>query len=176
MKKCALVIGHKKTSPGASNKNTGLTEFSFNDELAIEIEKMVSDVEVQRIYRRTYNTLPDDINELNPDFTISLHCNAFNETASGTEVLYYHRSTKGKLIAEILNEKLVNALALKNRGEKPKSAEDRGGYLLKNTIAPCVIAEPFFIDNDNDLNIVQENREALVKAYADSITEIANVI
>ena len=175
MKKCALVIGHKKSSPGASNE-MGLTEFAFNEKLAMEIEDEVKDVVTQRIYRRTYNTLPSDINEFNPDFIISLHCNAFNKTASGTEVLYYHRSTKGKLMAEILNEKLLEALGLNNRGIKPKSAEDRGGYLLKSTLAPCVIAEPFFIDNNSDLKVVIDKRDALIKAYASSIESIANSI
>lgn len=175
MKKCALVIGHKKSSPGASNE-MGLTEFAFNEKLAMEIEDEVNDVVTQRIYRRTYNTLPSDINEFNPDFIISLHCNAFNKTASGTEVLYYHRSTKGKLMAEILNEKLLEALGLNNRGIKPKSAEDRGGYLLKSTQAPCVIAEPFFIDNNSDLKVVIDKRDALIKAYAASIESIANSI
>ena len=175
MKKCALVIGHKKSSPGASNE-MGLTEFAFNEKLAMEIEDEVNDVVTQRIYRRTYNTLPSDINEFNPDFIISLHCNAFNKTASGTEVLYYHRSTKGKLMAEILNEKLLEALGLNNRGIKPKSAEDRGGYLLKSTLAPCVIAEPFFIDNNSDLKVVIDKRDALIKAYASSIESIANSI
>lgn len=175
MKKCALVIGHKKSSPGASNE-MGLTEFAFNEKLAMEIEDEVNDVVTQRIYRRTYNTLPSDINEFNPDFIISLHCNAFNKTASGTEVLYYHRSTKGKLMAEILNEKLLEALGLNNRGIKPKSAEDRGGYLLKSTQAPCVIAEPFFIDNNSDLKVVIDKRDALIKAYATSIESIANSI
>jgi N-acetylmuramoyl-L-alanine amidase len=174
MKKCALVIGHKKSSSGASNKESGLTEFAFNEKLAMEIEDEVNDVDVQRIYRRTYKTLPGDINEFNPDFIISLHCNAFNETASGTEVLYYHRSVKGKIMAEILNEKLVAALGLNNRGIKSKSTEDRGGYLLKSTSAPCVIAEPFFIDNNSDLKVVIDNMDALIKAYATSITSIAN--
>jgi len=176
MKKCALVIGHKKSSSGASNKKSSLTEFAFNEKLAMEIEDEINDVDIQRVYRRTYNSLPGDLNELDPDFIISLHCNAFNETASGTEVLYYHRSTKGKLMAEILNEKLVDALGLNNRGTKPKSAEDRGGYLLKSTSAPCVIAEPFFIDNDNDLKAVIDNRDGLIKAYATSIALIANAI
>lgn len=48
MKKCALVIGHKKTSPGASNNASGLTEFVFNDALAQDIENAVSGVEVQK--------------------------------------------------------------------------------------------------------------------------------
>ncbi len=176
MKKCALVIGHKKSSPGASNNSSGVTEFLFNDKLAIDIEEEVSGVEVQRVYRRTYNSLPGDINELNPDFIVSLHCNAFDGSASGTEVLYYHRSTKGKLIAGILNEKLVEALGLKNRGLKSKTAEDRGGYLLINTVAACVIAEPFFIDNNEDLRTATDKRDLLVKAYANGIGAIAKFI
>ena len=153
MLECALVIGHKRASPGASNRASGLTEFSFNEALAFEIEMEVSGLHVQKVYRRTYSSLPGDINELNPDFIISLHCNAFDESATGTEVLYYHRSTQGKLAAEILRDHLVNALGLKNRGIRPKTSEDRGGYLLRYTAAPCVIAEPFFIDNDSDLEI-----------------------
>ncbi len=176
MKKCALVIGHKKSSPGASNSSSGLTEFVFNDKLAIDIEGEISGIEVQRVYRRTYNSLPGDINELNPDFIVSLHCNAFDGSASGTEVLYYHRSTKGKLIAGILNEQLVKALGLKNRGLKPKTAEDRGGYLLRNTVAPCVIAEPLFIDNNDDLKTATDNKDILVKAYANGIEAIAESI
>jgi len=176
MKKCALVIGHKKTSPGASNKSSGVTEFVLNDKLAQDIELELSGVEIQRVYRRTYDSLPGDINELNPDFIVSLHCNAFDGTASGTEVLYYHRSMKGKLMAEILNEQLVKALGLKDRGIKPKSAEDRGGYLLKNTTAPCVIAEPFFIDNNKDLKTAVDKRDLLISAYARGIAAIASAI
>ena len=175
-KLCALVIGHKKASPGAINKNTGITEFEFNDDLAIKIEKKVENVDIQRVYRRIYKELPHDINELNPDFIISLHCNAFNEKASGTEVLYYHRSEKGKKMAEILLKHLVEHLKLPNRGIKPKTAEDRGGYLLRYTKAPCIIAEPFFIDNDDDLARAQEDINGLAEAYAKAIEEIVEVV
>ena len=173
---CALVIGHKKTSPGAENPTSKLNEFTFNDALSIDIEKRVKGVKVQRVYRRTYKSLPDDINELNPDFIISLHCNAFNESASGTEVLYYHRSFKGKKIAKILNRQLVDALGLKNRGIKPRTSEDRGGYLLRNTKAPCLIAEPFFIDNDKDLETALKNRNELINAYVEAIDEMASLL
>ena len=109
-KLCALVIGHKKSSRGAVNKNQNLTEFEFNEDLAIRIERKVINTCIQRVYRRTYNQLPVDINELNPNFIVSLHCNAFNTKATGTEVLYYHRSEKGLLIAEILLKHLVDYL------------------------------------------------------------------
>ena len=52
MNQCALIIGHKKTSPGAVNEVSGLTEYDFNDRLSIEIQDATEDVSVQRVYRR----------------------------------------------------------------------------------------------------------------------------
>lgn len=175
-KKCALVIGHKKTSPGAVNPNRDLNEFNFNEALALSIEGKPQLAEIQRIYRRTYKDLPGDINQFKPDFTVSLHCNAFNQKISGTEILYYHKSKKGEIIAEILQTALVEHLKLPDRGVKPKSSEDRGGYLLRYTDAPCVIAESFFIDNDKDLARAQEDLEGLVEAYAGAIDVISQVV
>lgn len=172
-KLCVLVIGHKKSFPGAVNERAGLTEFDFNENLAIRIEKKIKETKVQRIYRRTYKALPGDINQVNPDFTVSLHCNAFNQKATGTEVLYYYKSQTSKNIAEVLQRHLVECLKLPDRGIRPKSSEDRGGYLLRYTNAPCVIAEPFFIDNDHDLARAQEDLDGLASAYANAIDEIS---
>jgi N-acetylmuramoyl-L-alanine amidase len=175
-KLCALVIGHKKSSFGASNDETGLNEFDFNDDLAIRIEKKAQKTRIQRIYRRTYRELPDDINALDPHFVLSLHCNAYNGQTSGTEVLYYHKSKVGESIAKILQRHLLDFLGLRDRGIKEKTAEDRGGYLLRYTKAPCVIAEPFFIDNDQDLAKAQENLEGLAGVCARAIDEMAQVV
>ncbi|MGD9035372.1 MAG: N-acetylmuramoyl-L-alanine amidase [Syntrophobacterales bacterium] len=175
-KLCALVIGHKKSSFGASNEETGLNEFDFNDDLAIRIEKKVQTTRIQRIYRRTYRALPDDINALDPDFVLSLHCNAYNGRASGTEVLYYHRSKLGESIANILQRHLVTFLGLRDRGIQPKTSEERGGYLLRYTKAPCVIAEPFFIDNDEDLAKARDDLEGLAGAYASAIDAMAQTV
>jgi len=155
MKKlCALVIGHKRTSPGAVNARDNLSEFQFNDRLAALIEEKV--VDVQRVYRRTYHELPGDINALEPDFIVSLHCNAFNQSTSGTEVLYHHRSSKGKKIAQILQKRLVAFLGFPDRG--------------------CVIAEPFFIDNDDDLDRAQQDLDGLAHAYANAIYEMSKAV
>ncbi len=173
---CALVVGHKKASPGAVNKRTGTTEFEFNDELASRIEMKVKNVDIQRVYRRIYKELPDDINTLNPDFIVSLHCNAFNTKVSGTEMLYYYKSEKGRKMAGILLKHLLDHLKLPDRGVKSKTAEDRGGYLLRYTKAPTVIAEPFFIDNDNDLDRARGDINGLAAAYARAIEEIAEAV
>ena len=178
--RCALVIGHKKNSAGAYNNLYNMHEFDFNEHLAMDIEKGIKNyknIDIFRVYRRTYSSLPNDINELSPDFIISLHCNAFNKSASGTEVLYYHKSKKGKQFATILNNHLVDKLKLPDRGIRAKSSEDRGGYLLKSTNAPCLIAEPFFIDNDNDYKIAGIDKYTkLVDAYCHAIEEISTII
>lgn len=175
-KLCALVIGHKKHSPGAKNAATNLSEFDFNENLALRIAMKAQKAVIQRIYRRTLQELPNDINALGPDFIVSLHCNAFDGSVSGTEVLYYHSSIKGKKMAETLLNHLVTLLASPNRGIKPKTAEDRGGYLLRYTVAPCIIAEPFFIDNDDDLARAQANLDGLAAAYAAAIDTISEEI
>jgi len=175
-KLCALVIGHKKRSPGAMNAKANVSEFDFNEDLALRIERKVNKAEVQRIYRRTWEELPGDINQLNPDFVVSLHCNAFNEKASGTEVLYYYKSQRGKKIAEVLQKYLVAYLELPDRGIKPKTSEDRGGYLLRYTNAPCVITEPFFIDNDDDFARALADIERFAQTYAKAIDEISRLV
>jgi N-acetylmuramoyl-L-alanine amidase len=47
---------------------------------------------------------------------------------------------------------------------------------FRGTIAPCVIAEPFFIDNDKDLTRAQADIDGLVQAYADAIDEISEQV
>jgi N-acetylmuramoyl-L-alanine amidase len=145
---CALVIGHKKTSPGAKNKNQNMTEFDFNEDLAMRIEKKVKNTSIRKISSQT----------------------------SGTEVLYYQRSTKGRQIAENLLDYLVDFLRLPNRGIQPKTVLDREGSLLRAANAPFVIAKPFFIDNDADLTKALEQIEGLANAYAKAIDRIAQMV
>jgi N-acetylmuramoyl-L-alanine amidase len=176
--KVGLIVGHKHDRPGACNDKHNLCEYQFNDQLAADIyDKMKidhPDIEVNIIRRRTYNELPSDVNKWNPDFAISLHCNAFNKKANGTEVLYYHTSAKGKELAEVLQKELLNALGFNDRGILPRGTEDRGGYLLRYTNMPCVIAEPFFIDNDAALETVQAKYTELVQAYINTIVTMCN--
>ncbi len=168
----ALVIGHHKKMKGARNKDLGVWEFDFNSKLAKRIQQKVTQGEVELVWRDTYRELPWKINRIGPDFIISLHCNAFNGKVSGSEVLYYHTSTKGKKIAQILLKEIVNALELKSRGIKGRRKGGRGGYLLYYTYAPCVIGEPFFIDNNEDLLCAQKKFEKLVSAYARTIDKV----
>lgn len=182
--RCGLIVGHKANRPGACNKKYNICEYQFNDQLACDIydylKKKESDTSIQIIRRQTYQGLPADINNYEPDFCVSLHCNAahadYTGKWNGTETLYYHKSKRGKLMAEILQKNIVGVLGFRDRGILPRKTEDRGGYLLRYTDMPCVIAEPFFIDNDTAYEAVMNQYDILVKTYAKSIEEIAGVL
>ncbi len=174
--KVAIVVGHKPSSPGAGNKKYGLSEWNYNNALAKKISNELGELNVHCVIvqRKSYHDLPFEINDdVMPDLVVSLHCNAFNTEVSGTEVLYYHSSTKGKEVAAVMQRHLLAALHLPDRGIKPKHSEDRGGYLLRYTDAVCLICEPFFIDNDKDCERAFTLEKGLVWAYVDAIVEIA---
>ena len=176
-KRIVFVIGHKVKSPGACNITNNICEFEFNKKLVNEIKATIDDhCEIKIVYRDRYKDLPDKINVLNPDFVICFHCNAYNRKSFGVETLFYYKSKKGKKMATIFQDNIVKALDLKDRGIKGKSSEEKGGYVLRYTEAPCILLELFFIDNDDDYRVVINNYTGLVGACADSIFEIMETI
>lgn len=177
---CAVVVGHRTSARGATSSDGNLTEFDFNSEVAAEIKQRVKKARVEIVFRENstsgYRKLPSKINRLAPHFVVSLHCNAFNGSATGTETLYYHSSDRGKTLAGIVQRHLLGALELADRKTKPKQQSDRGGSLLKFTQAPCVICEPFFIDNNADLAVANRRKIGLAKAYAAAIDEAGELL
>lgn len=184
--RCIIDVGHSEQSQGAANKKTGITEWQFNSKLASDIQNKFStnqnNIEIVITGRskdiKTISDLVNTIEDLEPDFVISLHCNAFNEKASGFEVLIDSEEIadgqKEDLeMADILISHLGMVIPIKNRGIKKLKKQDRGGYQLYHMLDSNVIVESFFIDNDSDLKIVQENYITLVSALSNSIIEIA---
>lgn len=179
MKHIGLIVGHTPSSYGAKNTNMNISEFSFNNILASDLAFKLRELGYLPtiIYRDTYSNLPEHVNSINPDIAISLHCNAFNKKASGCEVLYYHKSTNGKRLAEALVTGISNTLGNNNRGAKPidygheGSKGDRGGWLVEKTNMPVVISEPFFIDNINEVTNAIDKQDALVDSMVLAIKE-----
>jgi len=178
MKKVGLVVGHRPSAQGAVNRSRNVSEYKFYELFVEDLQSclasngLANGVIIHRDdTRKGYNKLPGRINKLGFDFIISFHANAYNGRASGSEVLYC--SKKGKILADIMQNSQMIALELPNRGLKYRDEEGRGGHLLWNTIAPCVIVEPFFIDNDDDLQRVSSRYEELIEAYAFAIGQFA---
>ena len=141
-------IGHGGKDPGAVNKELGITENQVNRELGVAI-KQLWPYYVRLIEQDDtgLNQLVKDINTMEPDLVVSLHCNAAEaKTATGTETLYWHTSEKGKRLAECVQARMVKALGLADRGIKPRD----NLAVLRGTKCPAIIVEPFFISNGAD--------------------------
>jgi N-acetylmuramoyl-L-alanine amidase len=78
---------------------------------------------------------------------LSIHCNAANGNASGTETFY--RGDKNKAKALAINNAVVDALGTKDRGVKLESASQHK-RLAVMAFQPCFLLELGFIDNPDD--------------------------
>jgi len=168
-----LVIGHSKKSKGAYNKNLDISEYDLNKQEAIRVHEILKEQGIRSIviHRKELKDLPKKINKHNPRFIISFHHNSFSETSTGSETLYYHSSTKGKHLAEVIQRNIVSVLGYKDRGIRPKCSEDRGGFLLRYTNAPCIILEPCFISNTKELKDFILKQDLYIEAIVAGIKE-----
>ena len=78
---------------------------------------------------------------------ISIHCNGVTDPkAHGIETLYCEGSEKGKKIAEIMQQELINATGLTDRGAKPR----KDLHVLNRTNAPAILIETAFLSNPEE--------------------------
>ena len=168
-KTICVVIGHGPNDSGAVNGKDN--EFEFNSNFAeILTKKLSKEYEVIKYNRGTLKSENISIlNSYEADVILSLHCNsADNKQATGTEIIHHEKSKNGKMLATILSQEISNALGLKNRGAKPPF-NGRGNSLLSKTKPTCVILEPFFISNDNDLKIAKGKLNEYAEAIANGL-------
>lgn len=97
---------------------------------------------------RTQNSYLDAVvrtaNACDVDLFISLHCNAsVNRTGHGVEV-YTYKGRKLDNAIRVCYE--VSRLGFRNRGIRDGSHL----YVVKNTKAPALLIEMFFLDNETD--------------------------
>jgi N-acetylmuramoyl-L-alanine amidase len=78
---------------------------------------------------------------------ISLHCNAANGKASGTETFY--RNASNAKLAQACNDAVRLALGTKDRGIKTEAASQHSRLAVLNFPAACLI-ELGFIDHEGD--------------------------
>jgi N-acetylmuramoyl-L-alanine amidase len=81
------------------------------------------------------------------DIMLSIHCNAANGAANGTETFY--RGEFNKELASKINAALCAALGTKSRGVKTESASQHS-RLAVMSFQPCFLIELGFIDNAGD--------------------------
>ena len=92
-----------------------------------------------------------------PYIFCSLHLNAYNTTAKGTETYYYHKTGNSSLLANkvqaqlIANFKTVSGFTPTNRGVKTANYT----VIMGSSSVPAVLTEGLFVDNKTEWNIIK---------------------
>lgn len=108
-----------------------------------------------------------DANDWGADIFVSIHCNAANTRARGTEVECYSRMSDGGALAQCIQDQLVNSIDTVDRGVK----EMPELIVLRKTEMPAVLVETAFIDNDEDAEILTNYWDDIARAIARGVTD-----
>ena len=166
MRTIFINAGHGGADPGAVSKN-GTKE--------ADITKKVCDILCERLklnyypfvfYQEKNNVyqVSREENKTKSCLFISVHCNsATKKEANGVEVLY--KSNRGKELAKIMQEELIKATKLYNRGIKYRD----NLHVLNRTKAPAILIELAFISNPEEEKLLKNNPELFANAIWEAI-------
>ena len=181
--------GHdQKYDSGAVNPNTGLREADVAAEVGAlvvdyleaagcECQIMQSDnLAPTTAGRSSYDdrqglTVTETANEWGADIFVSIHCNAANTEAQGTEVECFGGGV-GEQLAQCIQSQIVDSLGTADRGVKHMPQL----LVLKYTDMPAVLIEMAFIDNDSDALLLSEHADDFARAIARGVTDYEQTI
>ena len=161
-KKVFIGVGHGGSDPGAVAN--GLKEKDLNLAIAKacndELVRHGVSVMMSRC-KDEADPLADEIKECNkfaPDYAVEIHNNAGG--GDGVEIFHHYGGGKGKTLAQnVLNE--IVAIGQNSRGLKTKknsAGKDYFGW-IRETKAPACLIECAFVDNKNDIAIIDTAAE-----------------
>lgn len=92
------------------------------------------------------------INSSDAIIAISIHQNSFTqEKYKGTQVFYHQKSDDGKILAEIIQERIKKSL---NNDNNRIAKSNDSYYMLKQTKCPLAIVECGFLSNWEEANLL----------------------
>lgn len=154
--------------------DTGARGIKFEDNLTRDIgnrvisklralghEVIVCNPEKANSVRDSLSQRCNRANAARVEVFVSIHFNAFNGQANGTEV--FAASERGRRIAKPVVDEIVK-LGFFNRGVKSGSHL----FVLRNTNMPAILVECCFIDSQKDMNLFEP--EAMANAIIKGLT------
>ena len=157
--------------PGAVNTVTGTRECDIALMAGELLTKYLQSAGIQTrmLQSDSLGEICNTSNWYGADIFISLHCNAFNTQARGTETIY--KSFNGQRLASCIQSQIIRSVDTVDRGSKQR--DDL--YVLNGTDAAAVLVELAFIDNMDDLDLLKYQLDTLVRAIARGITDYEGV-
>lgn len=93
------------------------------------------------------------INNIRPNFLISIHQNTFFAPGvSGTEVFYYRGDHEGEKISSLILENIVKAIGTSNRGIKQADF-----FILRESKVSSIVVEAMYISNPKEEQRLKED-------------------
>ena len=176
--KVFLNPGHdRQLDSGAVNPISGLREADIVWNVTNEIPGCIREIlnnagiETEVLQSDSLSEITTTANYSGADYFVSIHCNAFNTIAKGSEVEAYGFGTYGAQLAQSIQTNIVNKLGTVDRGVK----ERPGLYVLKYTDMPACLVELAFIDNQEDEALLQNNLSDFAFAVAKGILDFIGV-
>ena len=173
-----ICVGHsRKGDQGAyTSGEYSVSEWDFNRDLArrissvLPVESKIYDDYELSTYSSAISRLAKRMKCDGIDVAVELHFNAATPAAHGSEVLYWHSSSKGKQLANCMQQAILESFpGTRDRGIKGKEKGARGSFFLRMTHCPAVLVEPFFGSNAEDWNTFTNAQQQLGYAYADAV-------
>lgn len=171
MLKVFLNAGHApdgNPDPGACG--CGLREYDVAHDITDMVEHYLTNAGISVVGKIQSDSLEEIVNAANTsgaNLFISIHCNAFNGNAKGTEVCVHPSSIEGHRLGQCVQYQIVKALDTVDRGLK-----ERGGlYVLKYTDMPAILVETAFIDNEEDAAKLRDKKDEFARAIARGVTD-----
>ena len=170
--------GHDQTYDcGAVNNNYGITEaaiaYEIGEKVAYYLNQVGYETQVMQsdnlYYDSPYADRPYPVcqaaNDWGSDIFVSIHCNAANTVANGTETIVYRYGRDSTTLATCIQDQIVNSLGTTDRGVK----EMPGLIVLKHTDMTAVLVETAFIDNDSDALLLINNSDDFARGISDYV-------
>lgn len=179
-KKVFLGVGHGGKDSGVAAN--GFKESDLNLKIALYVK---SELErhgvIVGISRTTDENDPineeiKECNAFNPNLAVEIHNNAGG--GDGAEIFYYSKGGASKTLAEnIIKE--ITSIGQNSRGIKTKLGSDGREFYawIRETVAPAVLIECAFVDNKEDIKIIdsKEKQEKMGIAIAKGILKELNI-
>ncbi len=178
-KSIGICVGHSRDGDQGASSVGKVTEWYYNWSVARHfrdkleeygLKSIIIDKYEGKTYTSAIKWLARELKTRDIDLAVELHFNAASPNASGSEVLYWHNSKKGKRLAGCIQQAILEAFPdSKDRGSKGKEKGARGSFFLRVTHCPAVLVEPFFGSSVKDWETFKSSQQQLGYAYADAV-------
>lgn len=165
-----LDLGHGGSDSGTLGNGLKEKEVNFNQGMAL-YKLLEADPNIKVYMTRESDVYPTLqfrsalANEINADLFVSIHNNSASANVSGTETLYFPSTTdpRGKAIAQVVQNAIVNQCGMINRGIKARSDL----YVLRTTNMPAILIETGFLSNANDASRI--NTPSFISTWSKAV-------